>query len=1484
MLHLGGMRSAPAALLRLDGTVLDGGGRALVVRPMVDSGATGMGFVDVAFAARCGVPLRPCNKKITLADGKVVAAQGEVTLQYSLAARTGRPIEFTSTFIVTPLNPHEIILGIGWLEHHDVRVAFHERSMQLRPDGRGETRSICAMERVEDNGSKALAPLRLTTISEQSFQRMMARDEVAQLSAVFVRPTKHDPNEPKKTSADILASIPGGTSPRVMELLKGYMVTVFPEETPNEPPPQRGVQHSIELKPGSRPPIPRPLRHGSERDAAVMKEYVDAGLRSGQLQPSVSPYGSIALVVMKKDGTPRVVIDYRALNEITVKNRYPLPLMDELFDRVANAKWFSKIDLRSGFHQIGIRPEDREKTAFRTRYGSFEYTVLPMGLCNAPSIFMQLMNETFADMLDKSVLCFLDDILIFSRTEEEHARHVHAVLRRLQEKKLYAKLSKCEFFQREVEFLGHRIGADGLRVSPDKIGAVRDWPTPTSITDVRSFLGLANFYRRFIKGYSRIALPISELTKETVTFRWAEEQQRAFDEIKRLLCCAPVLLVPDQTKQFVLNCDACKYAIGAVLQQDHGDGLQPVAFFSAKMSDAERNYDVREKEFMAIYRACLHWRPYLHGTQPFRLMSDHQSLKYFMTMPELSGRLARWVEKMQEFDCGIEYIKGEANIVADALSRRIDHEPAHTSAGLAGNSIAVQNRFALLGALNQREDEHDDVRQRHRDAAERVLTDIDPSHPPPNAGGTIMTPSQRCTADTSASGWGRQCGQRTAVGHLCWNHLRRDHGLRVMPSGIDGAGRGLYCARPQGFATGHNLPYTGDLVELGSENEGGGQYVLELSKTRGVDAARRNAGVARWVNDPRGAEGLDGRPLRANCKFVVHTVKGTSRRIGAVRTLRPILKGEELLVQYGADYWRFHAGAVQSQKAGRQRRVRMARAHRSGASQRQPQQAASSALALQNNETFGQGYRTKERSPRTQPQHEMPTAQQPTVSQLAEAAMPLMQAAREAGQADKEYSAKLQAPPAGWQAERGLLADLSQLPQRVRFMIPNNQALRTRLLAELHDSTTGAHAGRDRMLEEAQRRFSWDGLSADVERYVQTCATCQRDKTSHQLKPGQLMPLPIPEEPCMHWTTDAVSGLPKTKRGHTSIQVYVDRCTKLKRFAATKTTDGSVELADTTLRTIIGPHGMPKSIVSDRDPKITARFWQELQRVLGSEVKLSTAYHPQTDGQSEREIQTLVTALRSYVNELSDDWDVFLPALELAFNSKRQASTGASPFYLVYGVEARLPIDCLLDEARPAAAASTSLPAVGDRVGRMKKALAAAYSHTELAQARQKRAVDQHRRLLSLKVGDQVLLSTEGLEMRSGMHKLTARYVGPFPVVGLVNDNAVTLEFPPLLRALHPTVNISRLKLYRDGSAFFPGRPQRHPAPPAVDTDSNGDKSYEVERIVAQRGAGNRRQLLVRWLGYAPEDDQWIKRAELLRSAPKPVAAWEALQQLALGD
>jgi hypothetical protein len=889
-LLLHGARSEPSALLKVQGSVQCAWGRETPMQPMIDSGASGMGFVDPVFVQRCGATLKPSSRRIVLADGSEVRAAGEVTLSYTLDAFTCArkeetpPVRFTSTFIVTPLAPYELILGMGWLEQHHASIGFREKSIQLRVDGSGPVQCIRPLMRCNDDGSVALeaAPLQLKAIAQKRVCRLLRKGSVAEMYAVMLRSTADDGKETGCAPAE--KAVPGSDHPLIVPLLKEFASTVFGEPKPGVPP-KRGVEHSIQLKPGTVPPPARPLRHQSEKDAVVMKEYVEAGLKSGILQPSTSPFGSMALIVKKKDGTPRVVIDYRALNEVTVKNKYPLPLMDELFDRTQGARFFTSIDLRNGFHQIAIPVEDREKTAFRTRFGHFEYTVLPMGLCNAPGTFMQLMNMTFADMLDKCVLCFLDDILIFSRTAEEHAQHLRTVLTRLREQQLYVKMSKCAFMQREVAFLGHRIGADGLRVAPDKISAVQQWPQPKNVSDVRSFLGLANFYRRFVRDYSRIALPLTELTRETtMPWQWGAEQQAAFDALKAALCSPPVLLVPDQSKPFVLNTDACKFAIGATLQQDHGNGLQPVAFFSAKMSDAERNYDVREQEFMALFKACLHWRHYLHGTQPFLLLTDHDSLKYHKTMPNLSGRLARWIEKMAEFDYKLQHIPGKDNVVADVLSRRSDLAvaglrvmfmpqsgecarlnamalpltenillgkqalvaPQRKSCLKKSVSFADANPFAALTATRSRSPkppEPQELRQRNIDAATKTAPRA-PGLPAPNKEGGIITPTQRCSANNNSGG---QCGQRTAVAHLCWNHLQRDVGLRVRKSTVAGAGRGLFAARDLPAA--HRVPYTGDEIAL-QQDKNGGPYVLQTRQGSGIDAARRNCGLGRWVNDP----------------------------------------------------------------------------------------------------------------------------------------------------------------------------------------------------------------------------------------------------------------------------------------------------------------------------------------------------------------------------------------------------------------------------------------------------------------------------------------------------------------------------------------------------------------------------------------------------------------------------------------------------------
>ncbi|GKD01327.1 putative reverse transcriptase domain-containing protein, partial [Tanacetum coccineum] len=287
----------------------------------------------------------------------------------------------------------------------------------------------------------------------------------------------------------------------------------------------------------------------------------------GFIRPSHSPWGAPMLFVKKKDGAMRMCIDYRELNKLTIKNRYPLPRIDDLFDQLQGACCFSKIDLRSGYHQLRVREEDIPKTAFRTRYGHFEFTVMPFGLTNAPAIFMDLMNRVCKPYLDKFVIVFIDDILIYSKSEEEHEVHLKTILDLLKKEKLYAKFSKCEFWLKEVQFLGHVVNRDGIHVDPSKVESVKNWKTPESSTEIRSFLGLAGYYRRFIENFSKMAKPLTLLTQKNKPYVWGDKQDEAFRVMKEKLCNAPVLALPDGLDDFVVYCDASKQGFGCVLMQ-----------------------------------------------------------------------------------------------------------------------------------------------------------------------------------------------------------------------------------------------------------------------------------------------------------------------------------------------------------------------------------------------------------------------------------------------------------------------------------------------------------------------------------------------------------------------------------------------------------------------------------------------------------------------------------------------------------------------------------------------------------------------------------------------------------------------------------------------------------------------------------------------------------------------------------------------------
>jgi ribonuclease HI len=334
-------------------------------------------------------------------------------------------------------------------------------------------------------------------------------------------------------------------------------------------------------------------------------------------------------------------------------------------DQLRQAKFFSKIDLRSGYHQMKIRPEDIHKTAFVTRYGQYEYIVVSFGLMNAPAYFMNMMNKVFMDELDKCIVVFIDDILVFSKTAEEHAEHLRIVLGKLRQHQLYAKFSKCEFLMEEVAFLGHVLSAKGVAVDLSKIEAVSKWQTPKFVAEIRSFLGLAGYYYQFVENFSKIAKPMTELLKINTPYVWSDKCEASFQELKTRLTTTPVLTLPDASKDFVVYCDSSRQGLGCVLMQ----GGKVVAYASRQLRKHEENYPTHDLELAAVIHALKIWRHYLMGNK-CDIYTDHKSLKYIFTQSELNLRQRRWLELIKDYDLSIHYHPSKANVIADALSRK----------------------------------------------------------------------------------------------------------------------------------------------------------------------------------------------------------------------------------------------------------------------------------------------------------------------------------------------------------------------------------------------------------------------------------------------------------------------------------------------------------------------------------------------------------------------------------------------------------------------------------------------------------------------------------------------------------------------------------------------------------------------------------------------------------------------------------------------
>ncbi|WVZ94039.1 LOW QUALITY PROTEIN: hypothetical protein U9M48_039981 [Paspalum notatum var. saurae] len=533
---------------------------------LFDTGAT-YSFITRSYAEQNNIPISSMKRPM------VVASPGREINTSSICSRVGIKIsgvEFSAKLIVIDSMDIDIILGMDTLEKWGVKIDCAQRTVHLAASD-GQEVGICAS-----------SPL-------------------GYLHQMEARPTD---------GIRIVCDYPD----------------VFPDELPGMPP-DRDIEFLIELLRGTAPIAMRQYRIATVEQDEV-KKNIDELLAKGFIRRSSSPWSFPVLLVEKKDtDVKKMCVDYRALNKVTIKNKYSLPRIDDLFDQLQGACVFSKIDLRSGYHQLKIRPSDIPKTAFTTKYG---FNVLRSHQC---SCLFHAIDEFSIYGLFRIVVVFIDDILIYSKTEAEHEEHLRLFLQRLREHKLYAKFSKCEFWIDEVRFLGHIVSKGEIAVDPSNVSTVTNWKVPEIPKEVRGFLGLAGYYRRFIENFSRIAKPMTSLLEKDAEFRWTNAQQAAFDELKKRLTTAPVLTLPDQQKKFIVYCDASRDGLGCVLMQEG----KVIAYASQQLRKHEVNYPTHDLELAAVVHALKIWRHYLFG-QRCEIYTYHKSLKYIFTQNELNMR------------------------------------------------------------------------------------------------------------------------------------------------------------------------------------------------------------------------------------------------------------------------------------------------------------------------------------------------------------------------------------------------------------------------------------------------------------------------------------------------------------------------------------------------------------------------------------------------------------------------------------------------------------------------------------------------------------------------------------------------------------------------------------------------------------------------------------------------------------------------------
>jgi transposase InsO family protein/predicted aspartyl protease len=1270
------------------------GSHRIKARSLIDTGATSL-FVSSNFVRANQLPTFECKTRTCrMADGSVA----QINRQALITTTIGDHVD-QALYYVTSLHNYDTVLGLSWLEVHNPSLDFVDRTVHFnkthclnnclilnRPclisvDGRDRTTTTNPEHPEHDRQD-----LDICTVSADAFLRMSKRkgyetavlwpedfspdDDHAQCFAMT--PEDYEKFMTNSTKTDPRLKLPAEYH-EFADVFKHKSEFTLPERKP-------GIDHAINLKPGMEPPYKRSFAMNPTQLAAV-KKHVDDGIAMDIMEPSNSPCASPVLLVKKPGGGIRVCVDYRALNALTVKDRYPIPLIKETLERLSKARFYTKLDIVAAFNNLRIRQGDEWMTAFITRYGLYQYKVMPFGLCNGPATWQRYMNNIMQQYLDDFVTVYLDDLLIYSSTLGEHRLHVRKVLVKLREAGLPVDIDKCEFHVQEVKYLGLILTPGGLKMDLAKVEAIVNWHPCSSVKDIQSFLGFANFYRKFIRGFSLIAKPLTEQTKKDHVFNWTPECQSAFEELKTAFTIAPILAHYDPDLETWLETDASNYVVAGVLSQMHPgptgarDLLRPVAFFSKRMVPAECNYDIYDKELLAIVRSFEEWRPELmQPEEPIKVKSDHRNLQWFMETKQLNSRQARWAELLSQFNFVITYRPGAQGGKPDALTRRSQDLPE----GDKDPRLANRRRAIL------RADNTDAVVR----LAALLVSDDDDSAP--NAPVTTTSPT-----------------------------------APAAPTHLAGSRQALSTSNP--FAV------LADLTDIEDNDD-----------------------------------------LEGGVKLPTHEQElGTHNGVEDDDDDDPPALQEVLNEAYAS-------GVIQQE---------MKHCHEELAAGKVPQFMKTNRIE-----------------------------------------------------------------PSDCAFVKGMLM------VNGRLYIPDYKNLRTRCIQEHHDQPLAGHQGIGRTFELVSRIVFWPKMWEDISQYRRNCHTCKRSTASRLKRQGTLLPNPVPSSAWRNIAVDFIVELPSSKsslnhREYRNILTITDQLTKMVYFLPTDDLTPQ-HTARLFYERIFTQHGVPAVVTSDRGTQFRSHFMERLCAILGTRQNLSTAFHPQTDGASERTNQTLEQYIRSYCGYLQDDWVDWLPMAQFALNNHVNASTGMSPFYANYGRHPRMSF--LQDLPQPPSTTSSQRFLMDDAdtfAKHMEEVLTQMRAAASLAQAKQAHHAPGTP-AVAYKSGDLVWLDARNIRTQRPSKKLDHKNLGPFEVIAPIGRRSYKLRLPPSMKVFD-TFHTSLLT----PAANDPRPGQRLPPPPPVVIERDGESSveYEVDEVVDSRRKGKGGHLFykLKWTNGEITEQPW---------------------------